>query len=122
MRCTRKRMVPFLIKEYNFDHDIVRKVLSEKYRCKCPDGSEFICDTCHSLLIDVHPKLPKKCAYNMEMVGKIDISKVRAQNEEDKRRLLIERAGEKFKEMAKKIPDSLHFLPSFVIQKEYKSV
>ena len=107
VRCTRKRMVPFVIKEYNFDHDIVSKVLSEKYRCKCPDGSEFICDTCHSLLIDVHPKLPKKCAYNMEMVGKIDISKVRAQNEEDKRRLLIERAGEKFKEMAKKIPDTV---------------
>ena len=43
----------------------------------------------------------------MEIVGKIDISKVRAQNEEDKRRLLIERAGEKFKEMAKKIPDTV---------------
>ena len=107
VRYTRKKMVPFVEKDYNFDHNIVRKVLSEKYRCKCSDGSEFICDTCYSHLVNVHPKLPQKCAYNMDMVGKINISKVKEQNEEDYRRLLIERAGEKFKEMAKQIPDTV---------------
>ena len=102
-----KKMVPFVEKDYNFDHNIVGKVLSEKYRCKCSDGSEFICDTCYSYLVNVHPKLPQKCAYNMYMVGKINISKVKEQNEEDYRRLLIERAGKKFKEMAKQIPDTV---------------
>ena len=41
----------------------------------------------------------------MEIIGKTSISKVKEQNEEDHRRHLIERAGEKFKEMAKQIPD-----------------
>ena len=43
----------------------------------------------------------------MDMVGKINISKVKEQNEEDYKRLLIERAGEKFKQMAKEIPDTV---------------
>ena len=102
VRYTRKRMVQFVEEEYNFDHDIVSKVLCEKYRCKGSDGSEFICDTCHSHLAKIDPVLPKKCAYNMEIIGKISISKVKEQNEEDHRRHLIERAGEKFKEMANK--------------------
>ena len=57
VRYTRKKMVQFVEKDYNFDQNIVRKVLSEKYRCKCSDGSEFICDTCYSHLVNVHPKL-----------------------------------------------------------------
>ena len=105
VRYTRKMMVQFVEEEYNFDHDIVSKVLCEKYRCKASDGSEFICDTCYSDLANIDPVLPKKSAYNMEIIGKTSISKVKVQNEEDHRRHLIERAGEKFKEMAKQIPD-----------------
>ena len=105
VRYTRKGMVQFLEEEYNFDHDIVSKVLCKKYRRKASDGSEFICDTCYSDLANIDPVLPKKSVYNMEIIGKISISKVKEQNEEDHRRHLIERAGEKFKEMAKQIPD-----------------
>ena len=105
VRYTRKMMVQFVEEEYNFDHDIVSKVLCKKYRCKASDGSEFICDTCYSDLANIDPVLPKKSAYNMEIIGKTSISKVKVQNEEDHRRHLIERAGEKFKEMAKQIPD-----------------
>ena len=33
------------------------------------DGSEFVCDTCHSYLINDDPKVPQKCAFNMELIG-----------------------------------------------------
>ena len=105
LKGSRKRMVKFVEKNYNFDNNIVRKVFSKKYRRKCPDGSEFICDTCHSYLMNDDPKVPQKCAYNRELIGKINIDEVKDKNEEDKRRHLIESAGEKFIENAKKIPD-----------------
>ena len=50
-------------------------------------------------------KYPQKCAYNQELIGKINTDKVKEKDEEDKRRCLIESAGQKFLENAKKIPD-----------------
>ena len=41
----------------------------------------------------------------MEIIGKTSITKVKEHNEEDHRKHLIERAGQKFKQMAKEIPD-----------------
>ena len=58
VRVSKKRMVEFVEKNYNFSNVIVRKVFSKKYRCKCSDGSEFVCDTCHSYLINDDPKVP----------------------------------------------------------------
>ena len=105
VRGSKKRMVEFVEKNYNFGNVIVRKVFCKKYRCKCSDGSEFVCDTCHSYLISDDPKVPQKCAYNKELIGKIDTDKVKEKDEEDKKRRLIESAGQKFLENAKKIPD-----------------
>ena len=59
VRSSRKRMLKFVEMDYNFANDIVRKVFSKKYRRKCSDGSEFICDTCYSYLRNEYPKLPK---------------------------------------------------------------
>ena len=98
-------MVEFVVKNYNFGNVIVRKVFCKKYRCKCYDGSEFVWDTCHSYLISDDPKVPQKCAYNKELICKINTDKVKEKDEEDKKRCLIESAGQKFLENAKKILD-----------------
>ena len=62
VRSSRKRMLKFVEMDYNFANGMVRKVFSKKYRRKCSDGSEFICDTCYSYLSNEYPKLPQKCA------------------------------------------------------------
>ena len=107
VKSTRKSMVPFVETEYNFNNDIIKKVLCDKYRCKSSGVSEFICHTCYSDLLNDCPIVPKKCAYNMGLIEKMKVNKVKQQNEKDHRRHLIENAGEKFKEMAKQIPDTV---------------
>ena len=107
VRKTRKNMVEFVEKEYKYENDIVTKVLSKKYRRKCSDGHELICNLCYSNLVSDHPKLPRKSAYNVDMIGKKNVSKVKEKNEEDKRRHMIKKAGDKFIENAKRVPDTV---------------
>ena len=46
-------MLMFDVTKYNFGHDVIRNVLADVYRCKDPNGIEYICKTCHISLSDL---------------------------------------------------------------------
>ena len=61
---SRSNLYLFDKSRYNFDHDIVKNVLDEKFRLCDKNGNEFICRFCHKNLRSWdNPKYPMKSVY-----------------------------------------------------------
>ena len=99
----KKKVMIFSENEFDFDHRIVKEVLSDKYRKKSNDEVEYICMNCYSKLKMC--KLPVNSAYNrenIELMKKCIKMENRKKNEEN---ILIEKAGEKFLRSCKEMPE-----------------
>ena len=101
---------------YNFECDVVRKVLSDDIRCYDLCGNEYLCRVCDGYLRNrKNPEIPNVCVYRerlvdgnlAEAVGKK--SKIEKKKVEEKGlskdKVLIEKAGRKFKEHCQNLPE-----------------
>ena len=71
----RSEVIEFQEKQYNFENDVVKHVLSDLYRCKDTNELEYICKLCQSSLTRERPIVPNVCASNTLMAKKEKLKK-----------------------------------------------
>ena len=103
-------MVLVTEKKYNFECDVVKKVLSDSICCFDMYNNEYLCRECDECLDSwENPKVPEKSIHKMSLKFSNEIEsrarKIIGNRQLDQERILIEKAGEKFRENCKELPE-----------------
>ena len=101
---SRSNVIIFRKDKYDFENDVVRKVLNDQYRHRSDDGNEYICQNCSKNLKKKVPKVPRKSAYNIEKMKKYSDHAEKV-GKEMKTKKQILKAGEKFRHSCKQLPE-----------------